>query len=229
MEMADSANGNTAVVEFTRDRNLTIYQRIHATMQDVGHLEKDKKMQGGKMSYEYISHDAVAAAARVPFIRYGVIVQPIVTRYNTDGNRIELSVTVDFINIDNPKDRIPVSVVSYGVDNSDKGPGKALSYAVKYATLKLLMLNSADDIEEDDTPHDASVARQSLIHDAQDATRDARESWANALRDAIDGATTTAQIDEMQRAHKSTLMAVPAVTRDWFITRFETRKTELAK
>jgi hypothetical protein len=46
-----------------------------------------------------------------------------------------------------------VSFFGYGIDNQDKGPGKAMSYAVKYAMLKTFCLETGDDPEKDDIPH----------------------------------------------------------------------------
>jgi hypothetical protein len=38
-----------------------------------------------------------------------------------------------------------VETIGYGVDPQDKGPGKAISYGVKYALLKVLGLETGDD------------------------------------------------------------------------------------
>jgi hypothetical protein len=57
--------------------------------------------------------------------------------------------TVRFENIDNRDDYIDVATFGYGVDGQDKGPGKAMSYGVKYALLKVLGLETGDDPEND--------------------------------------------------------------------------------
>jgi hypothetical protein len=48
-------------------------------------------------------------------------------------------------NIDDRTDYIDVETFGYGVDPQDKGPGKAMSYGVKYALLKVLGLETGDD------------------------------------------------------------------------------------
>jgi hypothetical protein len=53
---------------------------------------------------------------------------------------------------------ISSSFLLYGIDDSDKGPGKAISYAVKYALLKALGLETGDDPDEDQ----ASVHKPSM-------------------------------------------------------------------
>ncbi len=51
------------------------------------------------------------------------------------------------MNADEPTDFVTVPVCSHAEDQGDKAPGKALSYATKYAILKVLMLESGDDEE----------------------------------------------------------------------------------
>jgi hypothetical protein len=62
-----------------------------------------------------------------------------------NGNRTEAVFSVRFENIDNRADYIDVETFGYGVDPQDKGPGKAMSYGVKYALLKVLGLETGDD------------------------------------------------------------------------------------
>jgi hypothetical protein len=62
-----------------------------------------------------------------------------------DGNRTVAVFTVRFENIDDRTDYIDVETFGYGVDPQDKGPGKAMSYGVKYALLKVLGLETGDD------------------------------------------------------------------------------------
>jgi hypothetical protein len=57
--------------------------------------------------------------------------------------------TVRFVNVDEPSEWIDVESFGYGLDDQDKGPGKAMSYAVKYALLKTLGLETGDDPDED--------------------------------------------------------------------------------
>jgi hypothetical protein len=60
---------------------------------------------------------------------------------------------VRFANIDDPQDFIDVESCGHGIDTQDKGPGKAQSYAVKYALLKALGLETGDDADHDSIEH----------------------------------------------------------------------------
>lgn len=226
--MAESDTA-TEPVKWERDKGLNLYGRLHAVMQEVGFLDKDKavKGKGGGDMYSYISHDSVTAAVRVGFIKHGIVVLPTITKRQDNGNRAELDVRVTLVNVDEPDDRACIDVVGYGVDSSDKGPGKAFSYAVKYAYMKLLMLNSMDDIEGSDIKHDPDSKRESQVEKSEATARDALKVAATNLRTAIEGAKTVAEVDALQKANKSWLMDAPEPTRDYFIEKIEARKQAL--
>lgn len=123
-----------------------IHQRIAAAMQKVTYIQKEKK-QG--MRYSIVSHDAVTAKVRPVLLSEGVIYYPVNLTNGQTGNRTDCTMVIRFANIDNPADFIDVPSFGYGIDDQDKGPGKAMSYAVKYALLKALGLESGDDPDED--------------------------------------------------------------------------------
>jgi hypothetical protein len=100
------------------------------------------------MQYSYVSHDAVTAKVRPILQGHGVVYYPRDLHVSQNGNRTEAVFIVRFENIDDRSDFIDVATFGYGVDNQDKGPGKAISYGVKYALLKVLGLETGDDPEE---------------------------------------------------------------------------------
>lgn len=126
---------------------LNIYQRLHAVMKDVSYIKKEDKKVNGQ--YTFASHDAVTAAVRPALIEHGVLSIPQNLETRQNGNRTEAHFNLRFINIDKPDDYIDVPTFGYGIDNQDKGVGKALSYGVKYALLKALSLETGDDAERD--------------------------------------------------------------------------------
>ena len=72
-----------------------------------------------------------------------------------------------FINVDNPEDRFSVDTYAHSDDNTDKGPGKAYTYAVKMALLKVLMLQSGDNEEEVIEPKDELFRPMSVAQIAE--------------------------------------------------------------
>ncbi len=129
------------------ENTLNIYQRMAAVMEEVRPIAKQEGASG--LQYKFVSHDSVVSALRGLFIKHGIIAIPSVTGYHQEGNRTSAYVDVTFINIDNPSEFIVAKSFGYGVDKQDKGPGKAISYAVKYAYLKVLSLETGDDPERD--------------------------------------------------------------------------------
>jgi hypothetical protein len=127
-----------------------IHQRLAAAMAEVSYIQKEHKKG---MQYRIVSHDAVTAKVRPALLAQGIVYYPVRCDHTHIGNRAECSMTVRFVNIDEPADHFDVPTFGYGIDNQDKGPGKAMSYAVKYALLKALGLETGDDPDTEDIDH----------------------------------------------------------------------------
>lgn len=143
---------------FKRDMNLA--QRIHLGMSIASYLQKENKPG---MKYSIVSHDAVTAKIRDVCQKCGIIYYPVdgSESFETNGNRVELKLAVRFVNIDQQEDFIDVLGFGYGIDPGDKGPGKAISYAVKYALLKAFGLETGDDPDYDqDVQHRSSTQQR---------------------------------------------------------------------
>ncbi len=132
-----------------------IYQRINSVMREVSYVQKDPKKSG--LQYSFASHDAVTAALRGPMVEHGIVYHPTNMSIIVNGNRVEMSLTLRFVNIDAPEDFIDVPTYGFGIDSQDKGVGKAFSYAVKYGLLKTFGLETGDDPENDQTTEHSTV------------------------------------------------------------------------
>lgn len=125
-----------------------IYQRIASVMSAARTVAQDKTVSFGKSAYQYASHDAVTSEIRPLLIEHGVVMTTSLIEGKQEGNRLEATYAVTFVNIDDPEDSFTTNWIGYGIDNQDKGPGKACSYATKYAMLKTFCLNTGDDVED---------------------------------------------------------------------------------
>lgn len=154
-------------------RPLNILERINAIQQEVTYLQKDgrvkvKTKQGGEFEYPAVTHDAVVAALRQHLVERGVVIvtEPVEHEFRADFKMTLLRVRVSFRCMDTfpePGSTLDVEVYGYGQDLGDKGPGKALSYAVKYALLKTFLLETGESDEsraQVDRPMDADQYRQ---------------------------------------------------------------------
>jgi len=137
-----------------------IYQRINAVMKTVSYVQKDALIEG-RGSYKAVTHDMVTAVVRPQFVEEGIVIRPeqLQSRLLQErapkaegdkGHKMHLysgDYAVHFVNIDNPDDCITITVNAHANDTGDKAPGKAMSYAVKYAILKVLLLETGENEE----------------------------------------------------------------------------------
>lgn len=135
------------------DDERNVHQRLAAVMANVTYIRKESKRG---MQYTITSHDAVTAKVRPALLAQGIVYYPVRCEHTHNGNRAECAMTIRFVNIDKPDDFFDVPTFGYGIDPQDKGPGKAMSYAVKYALLKALGLETGDDPDHDNIPHDTA-------------------------------------------------------------------------
>lgn len=150
----------------TEKRN--IHQRLAAVMSEVTYIRKEAKKG---MNYTIVSHDAVTAKVRPALLAQGIVYYPVRCDHVHNGNRAECSLTVRFVNIDEPSDFFDVPTFGYGIDPQDKGPGKAMSYAVKYALLKALGLETGDDPDMDNVDYSERDAHQPPFNPEASANR----------------------------------------------------------
>lgn len=126
---------------------LNIYQKLHGIGSDWNSVAKGIKTVQGQ--YKYVSHDAVTAALKPHLNKWRLVLLPSLVSAITNGDRTEVVLSVKIVNIDNPTETETVEGLGYGVDKSDKGPGKGVSYAFKYIVLKLFALETTDDPDHD--------------------------------------------------------------------------------
>ena len=82
-------------------------------------------------------------------VKWGIVYFPRLMKVEQVGNRTQIQMSVRFVSVDDKDDFIDVTTAGYGIDDQDKGPGKAISYSIKYALLKTLGLETGDDPDED--------------------------------------------------------------------------------
>ena len=158
--------------------SMNIYQRINAVRKAINYIQKDKSVSAGPAgSYRAVTHDAVTGMVRQHLVEHGIIIAPTlidsVFHAKEDGAKQRLysaSYDVRFINMDAPDECVTIRIEAHALDNGDKAPGKAISYATKYAILNLFNIETGEDEESryqreefDVTPHlDKIAAADSL-------------------------------------------------------------------
>ena len=172
---------------------MNIYQRVQQVMQEVSYVRKDKAVE----NYMAVTHDMVTAVTRPSFVKAGIVMQPRVIsaatvdtgRKSSKGNvawRYEGRFEIDFVNMDEPTDRITIAVDAHADDYGDKAPGKALSYATKSAVLKLLMLETGENDEGRIAPEPPALsdAAETVLASLRDKALESTKALEAAWKDA---------------------------------------------
>ena len=146
---------------------MNIFQRVAAITAELGTVAKNLKVEVSKKnSYKAVSERDIIDAVKPLEDKYRVYSYPsdrkiiddeILEGEKTDynGNPVKtttfftrIQTTYTFVNIDNPTDIFSTIVFSEGIDTQDKGSGKAMTYADKYALMKAYKISTGDDPDQ---------------------------------------------------------------------------------
>jgi len=120
---------------------VNIYQKMIEVRKAVPALEKDNQGHG----FKYVSSSQVLNAIRAAMDEVGLLLMPQVaetavrdhtTQQGKSWYFTELTMHYTWVNAEKPDETIPVSWYGQGLDDGEKGVGKALTYAEKYLILK---------------------------------------------------------------------------------------------
>lgn len=138
---------------------LNIYQRMNKITEEVGFVNKNLKVAMGGGSYKAVAEVDVIEAVKPLEMKYGIYSYPLQreviesketeTKGGTVNQFMRLLVVYRFVNTDKPSEYIDITSFGDGVDSGDKAPGKAMTYADKYALLKAYKISTGDDPDKD--------------------------------------------------------------------------------
>jgi hypothetical protein len=133
-----------------------ILQRMNWVRAQISYVQKDSQVQG---QYKAVRHDAVTAHVRPFLIQAGIVTTQTLksskvadtgstTKNNVPIIRYEALYEISFHNAEDIGGKaVSVDVESHALDQGDKAPGKAMSYAKKYAYLKEFDIETGEDEE----------------------------------------------------------------------------------
>ena len=146
---------------------MNIYEKMLAATVEVGNVAKNLEVGIGKNRYKATGEADVLAAVKKIEAKYGIYSYPIsrkivasdtytTTKTYDNGNSAEsttlfmrLEIVYRFLNIEKPDEYIDIVSYGDGVDTNDKAPGKAMTYADKYALMKAYKIITGDDPDQD--------------------------------------------------------------------------------
>jgi hypothetical protein len=125
-------------------KKMNLLQKINAVMKDVEYLSKDDKVEFGSTKYKAVSEEKVTSAVRKSMANHGLVIFPVEQAHSKEGNLTTVNVKYKLADIDTDQFEIIVSSGT-GVDTQDKGVGKAMTYAFKYALLRTFAIPTGED------------------------------------------------------------------------------------
>ncbi len=153
------------------DSSLNIFQRMAAITSALQTVAKNLNVDtGGGKSYKAVSERDIIDAVKPLECEHGVYSYPAArevlesqmlenetsytdksggtktTKKTTFFTRIKT--VYRFVNIDDPKDFIETVTFAEGIDAQDKGSGKGMTYADKYALMKAYKISTGDDPDQ---------------------------------------------------------------------------------
>lgn len=147
-------------------KKLNIYEKMNLITNEIGVIEKNLKIDVTKTrSYKAVSERDVIDGVKPLEEKYRIYSYPVSrkivdkdvltkeTDYGTTNSLfMRIETTYRFVNIDKTDEYIETTVYGDGIDTGDKAPGKAMTYADKYALMKAYKLSTGDDPDNEASP-----------------------------------------------------------------------------
>lgn len=173
-------------MELEEIKKLNIFERVALITAEIGAVKKDLKVGEGEKSYQATSEGSVLLAVKPLEEKYRVFsyavtrekeTQIIEKEYTWNGQqrklrlvKVDITATYRFVNIDNPEEYIETISYGTGLDTGDKAAGKAMTYADKYALMKMYKISTgnANDPDFYSSPDDGYIFGQFADYPSED-------------------------------------------------------------
>lgn len=124
---------------------MNIYEKINKIMADTPYIFKDGKIEFGNTKYRAVTEENVLSMLRPKMIEQGLVMFPVTLEATKEGTFTTANMVFKVVNAENPEEFVLVASGGQGADSQDKGIGKAITYANKYALLKMFLVPTGDD------------------------------------------------------------------------------------
>jgi hypothetical protein len=156
-----------------------IFKKMALISAEMTTVAKNLKVGYGNMTYKAVAENDIIEAVKPLETKHGVysypigrkvIDQQIIEGEKNDKMFLRIETTYRFVDVDD-ESFIEVISIADGVDTQDKAPGKAMTYADKYALMKAYKIPTGEDPDKDasepfkKTPNtDASIPKSEAHH-----------------------------------------------------------------
>ena len=145
---------------------MNIYQKMAAVTAELQTVAKNLMVETGRgKGYKAVSERDVIDAVKPIEEKHGIYSYPCSreilesqtleseTEYNGKAAKkttffSRIKTVYRFVNVDNPEEFIETVTFAEGIDTQDKGSGKAMTYADKYALMKAYKISTGDDPDQ---------------------------------------------------------------------------------
>lgn len=163
---------------------MNIYERMKDITAGLKAVAKNLEVElpGGR-GYKAVSEADVLRAVKPLEAEHGVYSYPVERKIVDSGEIVNIYKGVEkkslfirietryrFVNVDEPSEFIDVITYGDGVDSQDKAPGKAMTYADKYALLKAYKIQTGEDPDADGSGELIEKTGTELCSEAEKAT-----------------------------------------------------------
>jgi len=186
---------------------MNIYQRMSAITEELRAVAKNLEVGEGKSKYKATGEADVLAAVKPLEAKHGVYSYPaerqittedVITSekeykgktYETKRLFMRIETKYRFVNMEDPSDYMDVVSYGDGLDVGDKSPGKAMTYADKYALMKAYKIITGDDPDQ--------IHSDDIFKDGVTKTEEPKE-----------------EADYLSDYQKKIINDYPAKTKDW--------------
>lgn len=139
---------------------MNIYEKMSAITAEIKRIPKNLTVGTGKNQYKAVAEGDILAVVKDAEKKYKVFSYPhshkivdsrtLVTK-NDYGEKesqfVRIEAVYRFVNMEDPKEFVDINAFGDGVDSLDKAPGKATTYADKYALMKAYKVETGEDTD----------------------------------------------------------------------------------
>ena len=179
-------------------KEMNIFEKMLNITNEISSVNKNLTVGQGKSAYKAVGEADILKAVKELEFKYRVYSYPVnrevleSTMYTTtneygEKNNIfsRIKTTYRFVNIDKTNEYIETITFAEGIDTQDKGSGKAMTYADKYALMKSYKIITGEDPDQNPS-EDGYKKKQTKTTNNKVTEVEAKTIYALMIRKGFD-------------------------------------------
>lgn len=179
-------------------KEMNIFEKMLNITNEISSVNKNLTVGQGKSAYKAVGEADILKAVKELEFKYRVYSYPVnrevleSTMYTTtneygEKNNIfsRIKTTYRFVNIDKTNEYIETTTFAEGIDTQDKGSGKAMTYADKYALMKSYKIITGEDPDQNPS-EDGYKKKQTKTTNNKVTEVEAKSIYALMIRKGFD-------------------------------------------